>query len=114
MYSQGIVNHKVVILKYNIYTQEKQTLQQKNEALEMKLRQINLLVLEVAKSHPSVAALLNYSTSISANTTAVSKAETDGVHVKDVHEPSASEGTSNTICIPIIIKLISNQDTNQS
>ena len=110
------MNHKVVILKYNniIYTQEKQTLQQKNEALEMKLRQINLQVLEVAKSHPSVAALLNYSTSISANTTAVSKAETDGVHVKDVHEPSASEGTSNTICIPITIKFISNQDTNQS
>ena len=96
-----------------IYAQEKQNLQQKNEALEMKLRQINLQILEVAKSHPSIAALLNYSTSMSANTTAVSrsseigtKAETDDVHVKDVHEPSASEGTSNIIymivCTPIL------------
>jgi uncharacterized protein Smg (DUF494 family) len=93
-------------------------LQQKNEALEMKLRQINFQIMEVTKAHPSVAVLLNYSTSVNASTTAVSRTSEigtkAGVHVKDVHEPADSEGNAIYAICTTIIKSISNQDTNQS
>lgn len=77
--------------------QEKQSLQYKNKALETKLRQINLQVVEVAKAYPSVAVLLNYNSSVNASTTAVSRASkisTKADDLKDVHEPSDSEGNT--------------------
>ena len=84
-----------------VYTQEKRSLQQKNKALEMKLRQINLQLIEVAKAYPSVAALLNYNSSVNASTTAVNRASeisTKADDVKEAHEPADSEG--NTIIYP--------------
>lgn len=73
----------------------------------MKLRQINLHLTEVAKAYPSVAALLNYNTSVNASTTAVSRASeisTKADDVRDIHEPGDSEGNTihTIICTTII------------
>ena len=103
-YSQGIMNCRVCYAV--VYTQENQNLQHKNKALEMKLRQINLQLTEVAKVYPNVAALLNYNTSINASTTVASRASeisTKADDVKDVDEPPDSEGsTIHTICTTIV------------
>lgn len=79
--------------------QEKLNLQHKNEALEMKLRQINLQLIEVAKAYPSVAALLNYNTSVNASIAAVNRTSEISTKPDDVnlHKPADADSEGNTI-----------------
>lgn len=61
-----------VILLYMLYSclwelydvQERQTLKQENEALKMKLRELNIKIIDVVKVHPDVATLLNYNITV--------------------------------------------------
>ena len=87
---------RVCFMPLYIFMQEKQKLQWENEALEKKLRETNLKLIDVAKAYPNVAALLNYNNSVNASATAVNSVSNMSTKVNSVkgniHEPSDSEG----------------------
>ena len=82
---------------YNV--QERQTLQQENEALKKKLRELNIRIIDVVKVHPNVATLLNYNNAVNishgvaqntSEVTTVSNSTTTEANKVTVHEPPAA------------------------
>ena len=77
--------------------QELQTLKEKNEALETKLREINLTLTNVVKAYPKVSSLLHiyHNSSVNASTGATSEKSTAAGGIKGVHD---TEGNSALPC----------------
>lgn len=77
--------------------QERQTLQQENEALKKKLRELNIRIIDVAKVHPNVATLLTYNNTVNVShgvaqnasevTTKSNSTTTEAKNKVTVHEP---------------------------
>lgn len=96
--------------------QERQTLKQENEVLKMKLREINIRIIDVVKVHPDVATLLNYNNTVNGShgvardTTEVASksniAVTEAKNKVTVHKPPvAGFGVEGKCCTNWLLQL---------